>query len=54
MKLRNAHTRLSTTHPTRAATQSYIVIHFIAITLNTFLHDIQKTRVSNGEILIGT
>ena len=44
-------TRLSATHPTGAATQCYIVIHFITITLYSFLQYIQKTRVSNGKIL---
>ena len=42
-------TRLSATHPKGAATQCYVVIHFIAITLNSFLQYIQKTRVSNGK-----
>ena len=44
-------TRHSATHSTGAATQCYIVIHFIAITLNSFLQYIQKTTVSNGKIL---
>ena len=45
-------TRLSATHPTGAATQCYIVIHFIAITLNSFLQYIQKTTVSNGKYYV--